>query len=85
MNWKKEGYQKDQEVFLVSKGVFTRDIIFSKGLVIHAGTKVLKVKLDESEKVLEFRNSTFTNGAIWGYGYYVYKSEEEYIKMQQKV
>lgn len=78
MNWKKEGYQKDQKVFIVGKGMFTRDINYAEGTVIHAGTKILKVKLDNSERILEFKNSAYSNGAMWGYGYYLYKSKEEY-------
>ena len=78
MNWKKEGYKKDQKVFLVSKGMFTRDIHYYEGVIIHAGTKILKVKIDASERILEFKNSTYTSGALWGYGYYLYKSEEVY-------
>lgn len=80
MNWKKEGYQKDQKVFLVSKGMFTRDINYNTGTVIHAGTKILKVKIDNSnsERILEFKNKPYANGALWGYGYYLYKTKEEY-------
>lgn len=78
MNWKKEGYQKDQKVFIVGKGMFTRDISYDIGIVIHAGTKILKVKLDNSERILEFKNSKYSNGALWGYGYYLYKTKEEY-------
>lgn len=85
MNWKKEGYQKDQKVFLVSKGMFTRDVSYSEGTVIHSGTKILKVKLDNSERILEFKNSTYASGALWGYGYYLYKSEEEYHKEIKEV
>lgn len=85
MNWKKEGYQKDQEVFLVSKGIFTRDIHFNEGIVIHAGTKILKVKMETSERILEFKGSTFASGALWGYGYYLYKSKEEYDKEVKEI
>lgn len=80
MNWKKEGYQKDQKVFLVSKGMFTRDVSYIEGIVIHAGTKILKVKINDSERILEFKNSTYASGALWGYGYHLYKSKEEYEK-----
>lgn len=79
MNWKKEGYQKDQKVFLVSKGMFTRDVKFHEGIVTHAGTKILKIKLDSMKKDLEFKNSTYAS-RMTGYGYYLYKSKEEYNK-----
>lgn len=82
MNWKQEGYVKGQKVFIVSKGMFTRDVIFHEGEIIYAGTKILKVSTTFIKK-LEFKNSNFVNGTM-GYGYSVYKSKEEY-KEQQKI
>lgn len=86
MNWKKEGYQKGQKAFVVSKGMFTRDVVhYNDAIIIHAGTKILKVKLEESKRILEFKDSTYSNGAFWGYGYYLYKSKEEYEKKVEEI
>ena len=85
MNWKKEGYKVGQEVYLVGKGMFTRDINYNEGIVIHAGTKTLKVKFKDSERILEFKNNKYSKGATWGYGYYLYKSKEEYEEQTKAI
>lgn len=85
MNWKKEGYTKGQKVFIVSKGMFTRDIHFHEGEITYVGTKILKVKTKLQKKDLEFKDSRVVNSTMFGYGYYIFKSKEEYEEHEKKV
>lgn len=84
MNWKKEGYFKGQEVFLVGANMFVNDNYSRTGTVIHAGTKILKVEVGCSKKIMEFRNSNYTSDKQYGFGYRVYKSKEEYEIAKKK-
>lgn len=85
MNWKKEGWKVGQEVYLVVKGMFTRDIRYEKGIVKHVGTKLLKVNC-EPKMQLTFSDTNITKGnlASFSYTYEVYKSEEDYKKCISK-
>jgi len=76
MNWKKNGYSIGDTVFLVGEFMFTSKRIYSNGTVIHSGTKILKVKMDDNT-VLKFQNKGASSGG-WGIYYSVFKSKEEY-------
>lgn len=76
MNWKKEGYNVGDTVFLVGELMFTTRKIHSTGTVVHSGTKILKVKIDDNI-VLKFERRGASSGG-WGTYYTVFKSKEEY-------
>lgn len=79
MNWKKEGYEVGQKVYLVQEFLFSKNKSYHNGIVTHVGTKILKVKKedDKYEKTLTFEKR-WTSGGMAGYCYNVYKSEKEY-------
>ena len=85
MNWKKEGWEVGQEVFLVVKGMFTRDIKYQTGKVTHVGTKLLKVDV-EPKMQLTFKDNNQTSGHIasFGYIYEVFKSKEDFYEESEK-
>lgn len=79
MNWKKQGYEVGQKVYLVQEFLFSNKKCFHDGTVTHVGTKLLKVKKDNDsyERTLTFEKR-WTSGGMAGYCYEVYKSEKEY-------
>lgn len=83
MNWKKEGYEVGQEVFLVKVCAFSTRTSTDKGIVSHVGTKLLKIDCNSKIK-LTFKDHNCCNGRIYGTIYYLYKTEEEYIKAKIK-
>lgn len=76
MNWEKEGYKVGQEVFIVRKGMFTRDISYHTGTISHIGIKKLVVYID-SKMQLTFTDDRECAGA-WGDLYTFYNNKEEY-------
>lgn len=83
MNWKKEGYEIGQEVFLLRTCAFGANTVMDKGTVAHVGTKLLKI--DCSPKMqLTFRESNRCNGGLYGVMYYLYKSEEDYMREKKQ-
>lgn len=83
MNWKKEGYKVGQEVFLVRKGMFTRDISYNTGTISHVGTKKMKINID-SKIQLTFTDSKECVGYTWGNLYTFYDSKKEYLEEVDK-
>lgn len=84
MNWKKEGYEIGQEVFLLRTCAFGTNTVMDKGTVAHVGTKLLKI--DCSPKMqLTFRESNRCSGGLYGVMYYLYKSEEDYMREKKQV
>lgn len=77
MNWKKEGYKVRQKVFIVRKGMFTRDIGYYTGTISHVGTKKLVIDID-SKMQLTFTNDRECTGNTWGNLYTFYNNKEEY-------
>lgn len=82
MNWKKLGYKPKDKVCIVSRVVFSEEKTFLEGEVVHAGTKVLKVKLSDDE-TLSFEKR-YAGGRLAGLYYEVYKSKEEYEEIIKK-
>lgn len=77
MNWKKEGYEVGQTVFIVRKGMFTRDISYHTGTISHVGTK--KLVVDITPKIqLTFTDDRECTGDTWGNLYTFYNNKEEY-------
>jgi len=83
INWKNEGYEVGQNVFLaVNMGFYSNNLSFQEGVVTYVGTKILKVTTIEGgrELKLEFNNKRMTMSGILKHRYQVYKSESEYLK-----
>ena len=83
VNWKKEGYKKDEEVFIAKHLGLSNEKKLMKGEVIYVGTKNMKVSVleGEKEKILEFNGERNAKGACFGFYYTVYKTEAEYNQM----
>lgn len=83
VNWKKEGYSLDSEVFIVKHMGFSDEKRFIKGKVVYAGTKNMNVSVieGESERILKFNGSKHAKGSCFGFYYTIYKSEEEYSEI----
>lgn len=79
INWKKEGYEVGQKVYLVQEYLFSKSKFYRTGIVTYVGTKILKVKKEEDDrsKTIVFEKR-WTSGDMPGYFYSVYKSEQEY-------
>lgn len=76
MNWKKNGYTIGDKVFLIGEFMFTNRKVEYTGTVIHAGIKILKVRMEDNT-VLKFERRGSSSGS-WGMYYTVFKSKEEY-------
>lgn len=82
VNWKKEGYSLDLEVFIVKHMGFSNEKRFIKGKVVYVGTKNMNVSIieGESERILKFNDVKHAKGSSFGFYYTIYKSEEEYTE-----
>lgn len=83
MNWKKEGYKIGQEVFLLRTCAFGMNTFMDKGTVAHVGTKLLKVNCSPKMQ-LTFRGNNRCSGGLYGFMYYLYKSEEDYMREEKQ-
>lgn len=82
VNWKKEGYQVGQKVFIRSfNGYANKEYPSKKGIVTYVGTKNLKVQMDEIVYTFNNRRISF-NKYLSGQVYYAYKSKEEYEQIR---
>lgn len=84
MNWKKEGYNVGDKVYITTEWMFASKKYEEYGTVIYVGTKILKVKLD-NDSILEFKNSKMACiRGMWSSYHYIYKSKEEYEDIIKK-
>lgn len=83
VNWKKEGYKVNQEVFIVKHLGLSGDKKTLLGKATYVGTKNMKVSIieGEKEKILEFNGKRNAKGVCFGFYYTVYKTEAEYNQM----
>lgn len=82
MNWKRQEYKIGDIVCIVKKYHYTHKNEITDGEVIHAGTKLLKVKI--GSRIYTFKNTNYCKGAMYGVYYYVYKSKDEYENIIQE-
>lgn len=85
-NWKKDGYKIGEKVFIVKTLGLSNSNEGMLGTVVYVGTKKLRVSIQQKykESILEFDSNGYARGSSFGYYYYVYKTEEEYINQIQK-
>lgn len=82
VNWKKEGYSLDSEVFIVKHMGLSNEKRFIKGKVVYIGTKNMNVSVveGENERILKFNGSKHAKGSSFGFYYTIYNSEKEYAE-----
>ena len=84
INWKKEGFKINDDVFLVIKGLFDNTEKYYKGKVSYIGTKILKVRIQEKEVFKEIKFNGTKNKRSFDEVYIVYKSLNEYVELTKK-
>lgn len=75
VNWKREGYNVGQKVFVHIENRYSEDK-FCEAEVSYVGFKYLRIDMNGHE--IEFKSSKSISSISWVSTYTVYKSEDEY-------
>ncbi|WP_368262438.1 beta barrel domain-containing protein [Clostridium disporicum] len=83
INWKKEGYEVGQKLFIFKKDYFETisNPYQTEVTVTYVGVKILKVT--DGQREFEFKGSKSANSGFWGSSYKLYNSREEFEKEQR--